>query len=153
MCVTNNRSIHPEIILADHLLRYIPRTDKISKANLLTILFKDRKYYIEYRDYFDVALEILKTEKYLEIIDGTGDTIGIKEYRLTIEGRKLQAEGGYLKKFTERIAKEQFDKKVSAAEGKKKIFDNKIKYIVFSILILTAIFGLWPKLSSNKKRI
>jgi hypothetical protein len=152
MGVTNNRSIHPEITLADHLLRYIPRTDKISKASLLTILYKSSKYYIEYRDYFEVALEILKTEKYLEIIDGTGDNTGIKEYRLTIEGRKLQAEGGYLKKYTERLAKEQFDKKVSTAEGKKKIFDNKVKYIVFSIVVLTAIFGLWPKLSSNKKK-
>ncbi len=152
MSVIVNRKIHPEITLADYLLGCIPRTDRISRANLLAVLYGNPKYYPEYRDYFEFALELLKRENYIEVIDGTGENTGTKEYCLTIEGRKLQAEGGYLKKYKEKIDKEQFDKKVSTAEGRKKIFDNKVKYIAFSALILTAMLGLWTKLSSSNKK-
>ena len=150
MGVRTSRSIHPEITLTDQFLRHIPRSGKISKADLLAAVYRENpEGYIANRDYLNITLEILQAEKYIEVIKDRDDNIADTEYRLTIEGRALQDAGGYLKKYKERIAKEAFDKKVSSAEGKKKIFDNKVKYFVFFIVVLTAIIGLWPKHSSN----
>ncbi|THU40781.1 hypothetical protein FAM09_01325 [Niastella caeni] len=153
MSVKINPSTHPEITLADQFLRYIPRSGKISKANLLTTIYKENpERYARNRDYFEVALEILTREKYVDLIISNDDDLAGTEYRLTIEGRALQDAGGYLKRYKERKEKESFDKKVNTAEGKKTIFDNKVKYILFFIVVLTAIGGLWPKRSSNAKK-
>jgi hypothetical protein len=44
---------------------------------------------------------------------------------------------------------DSFDNKVRTAEGRKKIFDNRVKYILFFLTILTAVVGLWDKCGSN----
>jgi hypothetical protein len=147
------RPIHPDIILADLFLSYMPRTGKTSKSDLLTALFKEYPQgYTSYRDYFEVALEILLAEKYIEVIDSSNDINAATEYRLTNAGRTLQDTGGYLKKYKEKLEKEAFDRKVSTAEGQKKIFDNKVKVILFIIIILSALVGLLGKRLSNSEK-
>jgi hypothetical protein len=147
-----NSVTHPDIILADLFLSYMPRTGKISKSDLLTTLYKrEPQHYTSYRDYFEVALEILQTEKYIEV-NHSNDINAGTELRLTNAGRALQDTGGYLKKYKEKIEKEAFDRKVSTAEGKKKIFDNKVKVVLFFIIVLTALFGLLEKHRSNSEK-
>lgn len=153
MSFKTNRSIPPEIILADRFLRHIPRSGKILKADLLTVVFKENpQEYTSCRDYFDVALEILHFERYIEINDASNGNATGTEYCLTNAGRTVQDTEGYLKRYKEKIEKEAFDKKVNTAEGKKKIFDNKVKYVLFLIVVLTAIVGLWGKRSSNVEK-
>jgi hypothetical protein len=43
---------------------------------------------------------------------------------------------------------EDFDKKVRTADGQKKIFDNRVKYILFFLTVLTAVVALWDKCGS-----
>ncbi len=43
---------------------------------------------------------------------------------------------------------QDFDKKVRTADGQKKIFDNRVKYILFFLTVLTTVVVLWDKWGS-----
>lgn len=47
---------------------------------------------------------------------------------------------------------ESFERKVRNAEGQKKIFDNRVKYILFILAILTAGTALWDKCASLSRK-
>src|SRR5215813_3639747 len=98
MSFATNHPIPPEIILADRILAHIPRLGKIRKGDLFNAIYrKNAKEYTSHRDYLEVALEILHTEKYIDVTVHNDDNNTGIQYCLTNAGRMLQDSGGYLK--------------------------------------------------------
>src|ERR1700754_1668875 len=114
-------SFAPEFVLADLIIRRIPRAEWISREDLgRAVLWEYAGERQVFNKYFPIALETLLEEKHIK--DKPNENGGI-EYSLSTSGRGLQDSDGYLPALKEKQEKELRNKKSAKAESNKKIFD------------------------------
>jgi hypothetical protein len=148
-----NLSFTPEAQLADRFLIRIPRIGAIDETELQQIInWADIQDANLYNNYHDIALKSLIDEGYLLKDVGLGINRHSTKYTLTKAGRQLKDEGGYILSLIKKGEKESFSNKINNAEGKKKIFDNKMKIFLFLLACAAPLIGVisfWKKYSSS----
>jgi len=115
-------STTPELIVADWVIRRMPRQKSISEAELWKQVNWndpiDKEIFNEHRD---AALERLSREGYLQLHSGLGSEARYGVIlTLTVEGLKIKKEGGYLSAADAKEIKDAFQADVTRADGKKK---------------------------------
>ena len=138
--------IPPEYLLADSILSSIPRLGDIDEKKLQNIVgLKSQGN----KDYWDVALKTLLKEGYIVRNGGVGISNSGPAYSLTDAGRTLKDKQGFIQHILEKREKESDNEKAVKADGEKKIFDNKVKFVLLGITILTAVVGILGKCVSD----
>ena len=136
--------IPPEVALADKFLSLFPRVGTVTESEFeRAVNFSNPEEVAIQREYATLALAILKEEKLIETIEQKVLGKTESKYFLTKSGRERQDGGGYLKWYIANNYKETLAKKSSIAEGKKKIFDNRVKLLLFIIAIITCVATVW----------
>ncbi|SHM69880.1 hypothetical protein [Chitinophaga sp. CF418] len=136
-----NFSIAPEAILADKFLMCIPRAKSVTETDLKLIINNQSDKDL-FDNYQSIALKILIDEGYVTEARGVGISNSSSKYSLTQKGRELKDAGGYVLSLKRKNEKDTHSNKVTKAEGKKKIFDNKVKIFLLLLAAITPIIGV-----------
>jgi hypothetical protein len=139
----------PELRLADIIVSRIDRVKETDETELQRIIGWNKAERDLYDSHHALAFKILIDEKLITKNQGVG--ISRTKYALTNAGRTVKDSGGYIVALQKKGEKESFSNKISNAEGKKKIFDNKVKIITFLLICavpLLTVIGFWKKYSS-----
>lgn len=149
MGLFKDQSIPPEIKWAHFILMKVPRVGTIEDSVIESDIKRNHAAELAtYSLHKSLALQQLKEAGSITITQS--DRTGI-EYSLTNIGRIIQDNKGFIRYYKQNMLHQEISRQATVADGKKKIFDNRIKYLSFLVVIAGAAIGIWGKLTPDKK--